>query len=715
MDNVADIGAFPAVKNPARRAACERNLPLFLTTYFPRSTGLKPFGKDHNDAIGRIQICEFEGGYFGQAFPRGGAKTTISENTVLHAILYGHRDFAVLYGADANAASSNIDSIKLELAENDLLCDDFPEVCWAVRALEGKAQRCASQTHKPGDVEGWTPTDEQASRQTHIEWRGDTIVLPTIYVPEGWAAVGGPKPGAKLVPSAASGRIVTTRGIMGGSRGLKHKRPDGTQVRPDFIILDDPQTDESASTALQVKKRLDVLRKNILRLGGHSKKLAIVMNATAIKPDDMVDQVSDPKKFPAWQFLRIKMVKAWGKSKETLWLTDYARLRNTYNPDILGDQQRAHRAASAFYDRNRGLMDAGHEVFWEHCYDPSTERSAIQHAYNILIDDGEEVFASECQNEPLRETEEGQQPTLTAREITEKLNRHERGAVPLDVSRIVAFIDVQKTALFWGVCGFADGFTGYALDYGVWPDPKREYVGLSEIRKTIQKVTGRASLEESIYAGLDILTGELAAREWRREDGAALKIERMPIDANWGESTDVIYQFCRQSPHAAILTPSHGRYVGATSRPFSDWHPKPGDRTGLNWRMPAVQNRRQVRYLLFDANWWKTFVQKRLATAMGGRGCLSLFGDRPEKHRMLADHLTSETPIEVEAKGRKVIEWKIGPGRPDNHFLDCLVGCHVAASMQGVALIEKTPGKPRNRVKLSEIQKKAKHWSTGNG
>jgi hypothetical protein len=388
----ADIGTIPAVKNPARRAACERNLPLFLTTYFPRSTGLKPFGPDHNGAIGRIQVCEFEGGYFGQAFPRGGAKTTISENTVLHAILYGHRDFAVLYGADANAASSNIDSIKLELAENDLLCDDFPEVCWAVRALEGKPQRCASQTHKPGDVEGWAPTDEQTSRQTHIEWRGDTIVLPTIYVPEGWAAVGGPRPGAKLVPSAGSGRIVTTRGIMGGSRGLKHKRPDGTQVRPDFVVLDDPQTDESASTALQVKKRLDVLRKNILRLGGHNKKLAIVMNATAIKPDDMVDQVSDPKKFPAWQFLRIKMVKAWGKSKETLWLTDYARLRNTYNPDILGDQQRAHREASAFYDRNRGLMDAGHEVFWEHCYDPSTERSAIQHAYNILIDDGEEVF-----------------------------------------------------------------------------------------------------------------------------------------------------------------------------------------------------------------------------------------------------------------------------------------------------------------------------------
>ena len=48
-------------------------------------------------------------------------------------------------------------------------------------------------------------------------------------------------------------------------------------------------------------------------------------------------------------------------------------------------------------------------------------------------------------------------------------------------------------------------------------------------------------LEGALYAGLERLTGDLLGREWRREDGAALRIERCLIDANWGASTDVVY------------------------------------------------------------------------------------------------------------------------------------------------------------------------------
>lgn len=61
------------------------------------------------------------------------------------------------------------------------------------------------------------------------------------------------------------------------------------------------------------------------------------------------------------------------------------------------------------------------------------------------------------------------------------------------------------------------------------------------------------------------LTDRLLGREWQRDDGAAMKIGRCLIDANWGHSTDVVYQFYRQSPHASILLPSHGRFVGASS------------------------------------------------------------------------------------------------------------------------------------------------------
>ena len=59
-----------------------------------------------------------------------------------------------------------------------------------------------------------------------------------------------------------------------------------------------------------------------------------------------------------------------------------------------------------------------------------------------------------------------------------------------------------------------------------------------------------------------------------------MRIERCLVDANWGSSTDVVYQFCRQSAHAGIVMPSHGRFVGASSQPFSEYKRRPGDRIG---------------------------------------------------------------------------------------------------------------------------------------
>jgi hypothetical protein len=92
---------------------------------------------------------------------------------------------------------------------------------------------------------------------------------------------------------------------------------------------------------------------------------------------------------------------------------------------------------------------------------------------------------------------------------------------------------------------------------------------------------------------------------------------------------------------------------------------------------------------------------------MGDRGCLSLFGDKPDLHRLFAEHLTAEYRVKTEGRGRTVDEWKMRPERSDNHWLDCLVGCAVAASMQGVVLpgTDVRPVAKRARVKLSELQR----------
>jgi len=186
-----------------------------------------------------------------------------------------------------------------------------------------------------------------------------------------------------------------------------------------------------------------------------------------------------------------------------------------------------------------------------------------------------------------------------------------------------------------------------------------------------------------------------------------MKIERCLIDANWGTATDLVYQFCRQSPHAALLLPSHGRFVGAFSLPFSEYQRRPGDRVGLNWRIPAVMGKRAVRHVSFDTNFWKSFVFARLAVAIADKGSLALFGQKPELHRLFAEHLVAEYRVRTEGRGRTVDEWKPRPGQPDNHWLDGVVGCAVAASIQGARLLseDESPARSSGRLKLSQLQR----------
>jgi hypothetical protein len=65
-------------------------------------------------------------------------------------------------------------------------------------------------------------------------------------------------------------------------------------------------------------------------------------------------------------------------------------------------------------------------------------------------------------------------------------------------------------------------------------------------------------------------------------------------------------------------------------------------------------------------------------------GSLSLWGKSGERHRMFSEPITAEKVQLVEASGRKVYEWEVKPGKPDNHLFDCVVGCAVAASVCGI-------------------------------
>ena len=663
-----DIGDLPEVADPTRKERAARDFRYFCETYFPQTFHLK-WSDDHLKVIAKIEQAVLEGGLFAMAMPRGSGKTSLCETACLWALVYGHRAFVALVGSDEEHAAGMLESIKAELENSEVLGADFPEVCHPIRSLEGIHQRASGQLYQ--------------GKQTHIGWTAREIVLPTI-------------PG-----SAASGSIIRVAGITGRIRGMKHKRVDGVSVRPSLVLIDDPQTDESARSPSQCANRERILAGAILGLAGPGKKIAGLMTLTVVRPDDLADRILDREKHPQWQGERTKMVYAF-PAREALWQR-YAEVR----ADGLRSD-RGIKAATEFYKQHRSAMDEGAVVAWPERFNHD-ELSALQHAMNLKLQN-EAAFFAEYQNEPLPEVEVADD-LLSADQIAAKVSGHQRGQVPLGCTRLTMFVDVQGKALFYLVAAWEDDFTGYVIDYGTEPDQKAAYFTLRDMRRTLATAAPRAGVEGAIYAGLERLIGATVAREWRRDDGAMVRIDRCLIDANWGSSTDVVYQFCRQSSHAGVLMPSHGRYVGASSIPFSDYKRKRGERIGLNWRVPVVTGKRAVRHVVFDTNYWKSFVHARLAVPMGDPGCLSLFGSKPEPHRLIAEHLTSEYRVKTEGRGRTVDEWKLRVDGLDNHWLDCLVGAAVAASMHGAVLFgTDAEATPRRRLRLSALQHGRKTW-----
>src|SRR5690606_16401799 len=491
------------------------------------------------------------------------------------------------------------ENIKIWIETNPLLNEDFPEVTYPVRCLERITNRQKGQKY--------------LGVPTRIDWASDRIVLPTISAPG----------------NKASGVVISSSGMKGSDiRGQNYARADGQVVRPQLVLVDDPQTTESAWSPSQSQRREAILAGDVLGMAGPGRKIAGLMACTVIRPADMADNILDREKHPEWQGERTKMVYAL-PSTEKQWAR-YCELR----ADSLRNDGDG-REATEFYRRNREAMDAGAIVAWPQRFNED-EISAIQHAMNLRFRD-EAAFFAEYQNEPI--VEAVGEEMLTAEQIAAKLNGYLPGEIPLGASHLTMFVDVQQKVLFWMPCAWEEDFTGYVVDYGTWPEQKRAYFTLRDVRATIARATasgggGRAAgLEGQIYAALEKLTAEKLGRAYRREDGAQMRIDRCLIDANWGQSTDVVYQFCRQSPHAGLLLPAHGKYVGASSIPFSEYKRKRGDRVGLHWRIPNTTGKRQVRHVLIDTNYGKTFVHARLAVAMGDPGCLSLPGRDEKAHR----------------------------------------------------------------------------------
>ncbi|MEX0585112.1 MAG: terminase gpA endonuclease subunit, partial [Pirellulales bacterium] len=509
-------------------------MQLTLETYHRPAFPLE-WSDDHLRVLAKAQLVVLIGALFAIAMPRGAGKTTICRKTVEWAVLNGHRFFPVLIGATDDKGDESLESILLDLEANPLLLEDFPEVCYPLLKLEGVHNRAKGQLLN--------------GASTRIAFRRRTLVLPTV------------------AGSRASGAVIKTGGLLSAIRGAQHRLPDGTIIRPDLVLTDDPQTRESAESTTQSATRERIMSADILGLAGPGKSISVLMPCTVIAPGDMADNLLNRELHPEWRGERLKMLLAFPANMElweSYWEIFTAALR------ARDDSEAVPAEATAYLREHHEAMHKGGIVSWEARKRPD-ELSALQHAMNLYLRDPA-AFASEYQNEPVLNTADDQ--FLTADEIAIKINNHIRGQVPQDVTWLTAFIDVHKRGLYWTVCGWAPDFTGYLIDYGVWPKQNRPTFSASRLRPTLMEIYPRHGADAAIYAGLQHLSDELLGRNWIRDDRTQLQISKLQIDTGWDDGA--IKRFCRDSKYKALTLPSFGRTINESQIPITQYRKRPG-------------------------------------------------------------------------------------------------------------------------------------------
>ena len=639
LEKSADRRDIPirAPRDLKKRRALERSTIKWLQFFFA-DLFFNDFNAQQKAIVEAIEHAVKFGGDQSVAAPRGEGKTLISECVVCKALLTGKVKFPLIVAATGPDAQNILGNIKRNFEVNELLADFYPEVCDPIIALEGAAQRANMQTCLGG-------------HRTRLKWGMDRIVFPD--VPDFKNEKG------EWVRSRCRGSVLMTRGLDSAIRGIRYG-----SLRPDLVLIDDPETRESVESDTQIEKRCRTIEQDIGGLGGPGRRLGRLILCTIMNRRGVAYQYTDPSHKPSWRGVRYRMLIK-EPDRSDLW-DEYVELRRAGMASARSNNRSvddAIREAGQFYLDRRKDMDAGAQVANPHRFDPHFQYSALQMCFDTIADLGLEAFQTEYQNDP---PEQGgpEESGIYAGLVASKLSGLDRGVIPANCRLLTAGIDIGKVAIHWSVTAWSNNAIGSVIDYGVqdvWPKNR----------------DNEKAVEMAIVQALFGLRDMFSAAEYTTVDGEIIPIQTALVDA--GAWDRAVYEFIRGTGQTTYRASKGIGETGDGRRSFfrAPDKPTPEKRIGDHCYL-ALQQADGIWLVGMDSDYWKGWLHQRFITPDGQPGSLTIFGSDKREHVAFSHHICAEVQVEefIEGKGLKTVLEKGEPQQPlAGHDLRMLCRC----------------------------------------
>ena len=622
-----EIGEIPPIVHPALRERCKNDLALFGWIYCRKLLDHQPSEEFKRRIVDKIQAAILHGGQVAVEALRGGGKTTWFTIAAVWGILYGHIKFPAIICAAQQLAKNLRRSILSLLEDSQMIADDFPAVAKPLRMIGGIAQRGISLTYN-GKPTGFISTEA-------------VFRLPNLKDAFGQQLDFG------------CGAIIAVRGVDSTIRGLN---VDG--VRPDFALLDDPQTQKDARSNSRCQVIEEFIHSDVLGLASNTSTISAFVAITPQRYGDLAHRIFDKSAHANWVTSVCPAILQYCKDFEIL--SD--EFIEVYQNDIASEDF-ARTSSRAWYRANKARFD-GTVMLDPLAFDKANEEDALHHALVKMASVGKIAFAAEYQ---MQVEAANAELALTPEIVSRSFNGSPMWTMPPNCEVAVAACDVnlkEGEGLSWVVVGFGRKRVAAVIAYGRYPRHGR----------LIPKDASQLARQHAVVSAIDAVVKEIASHKIKKPNGKCVNIRALAFDR--GFMADVVCNRLRYLRHHVALP------FQLTAMRGAGWKNYGTDKrhaliTGDNWAI--YTNDTYGDYLEFNSPYWKEIMQSGFLETPLLPGSLSLFGIQSQPHWQFAVEVSNERLVRkyTHPSGKTAWDWIVNGA---NHFGDALTNAFALAS-----------------------------------